>query len=58
MEDFDEVMLVVQVHVGRFGVRDVLLDNESNVNIISKSLRKKVELRKPKPTPFVVRMAD
>ncbi len=58
IEDFDEVMPVVQVRVGRFGVRDVLLDNGSNVNIISKSLRKKLGLRKPKLAPFVVRMAN
>jgi hypothetical protein len=28
------------------------------VNIISKSLRKKLGLKKPKPAPFVVRMVD
>jgi hypothetical protein len=39
-------------------VKNVLLDSGSNVNIISKSLRKKLGLNKPKPTPFVVRMVD
>jgi hypothetical protein len=42
IEDFDEAISVVQVYVGNFGVRDVLLDNRSNVNIIFKSLRKKL----------------
>jgi hypothetical protein len=39
-------------------VRDVLLDGGSDVNIISESLRKKLGLKKPKPTPFVVKMVD
>ncbi len=54
VEDFDEVMLVVQVQVGKFEVKDVLLDNGSSVNIISKSLKKKLELKKPQLAPFVV----
>jgi hypothetical protein len=58
IEDFDEAILVVQARVGKFGIRDVLLDNRSNVNIIFKSLRKKFRLKKPKPAPFVVRMVD
>jgi hypothetical protein len=47
-------MLVVQVQVGKFEVKDVLLDNGSSVNIISKSLKKKLELKKPQLAPFVV----
>jgi len=39
-------------------MRDVLLDNEFNVNIIFENLRKKFGLKKPKLAPFVVRMAD
>ncbi len=54
IEDFDEAISIVQVCVGKFGVRDVLFDVGSNVNIISKSLRKKLGLRKPKPSPFIV----
>jgi hypothetical protein len=57
IEDF-ETILVVQVYVGQFGVRDVLVDGGSSVNIIFESLRKKLGLRKPKPTLFVVRMVD
>jgi hypothetical protein len=34
-EDFDEAMLIIQVWVGKFGMRDVILDQGSNVNIIS-----------------------
>jgi len=56
IKDFDEAILIVQIHVGKFGIRDVLLDDRSNVNIISKSLRKKLGLRRPKLAPFVVRM--
>jgi hypothetical protein len=54
VEDFDEVMSVAQVQVGKFEIRDVLLDGGSYVNIISKSLRKKLGLGKPQLAPFVV----
>jgi hypothetical protein len=46
VEDFDEVMPVIQVWVGKFEIRDVLLDNGSNVNIIFESLKKKLGLKK------------
>jgi hypothetical protein len=55
---FDEIMLIVQVQVGKFGVWNVLLNGGSDVNIILKSLRKKHGLRKPQPTMFVKRMAN
>jgi hypothetical protein len=55
-KDFDEAILVVQVWVGMFEIRDVLLDRRSSVNIISKSLWMKLKLRKPQPTSFVVCM--
>ncbi len=47
VKDFDEVIAIVQVWVGKFEVRDVLLDNGSSVNIIFESLRKKLKLKKP-----------
>ncbi len=47
VEDFDEVMPIVQVWVGKFEIRDVLLDDGSSVNIISKSLRKSFGLKRP-----------
>jgi hypothetical protein len=37
---------------------DVLLDGGSKVNIISKHLQKKLGLKKPQSTPFMVRMVD
>ncbi len=52
IKDFDEVMPIVQVCVGKFGIKDVLLDNGSNVNSISNSLREQLGLRKPKPIPL------
>jgi len=58
IKDFDEVVLVVQVRVGKFGVSNVLLDGRCNVNIILKSLGKKIGLRKPQLALFVVRMVD
>ncbi len=47
VKDFDEAMLVVQVQVGKFEVRNLLLDGGSNVNIISESLKKKLKLKRP-----------
>ncbi len=44
--------------MGKFKVRNVLLDGGSSVNIISKSLRTKLGLNRPQSTPFVVQMAD
>jgi hypothetical protein len=44
IEDFDEAILVIQVRVGKLGVRDVFLNGGSSVNIIFKSLRKKLGL--------------
>jgi hypothetical protein len=39
-------------------VRNVILDDESGVNIIFESLRKKIGLRKPKLALFIVKMAN
>ncbi len=58
VEDFDEVMPVVQVRVGKFEIRDVLFNGGSSVNIISKSLKRKLELKKPQSAPFVVQMVN
>jgi hypothetical protein len=51
-------MVVVQVQVGKFGVWEVLLDGRFDVNISLESWRKKLKLRKPQPTMFVIRMVD
>jgi hypothetical protein len=58
IKDFDETILVVQVWFGKFGIKDVLLDGGSHVNIITYSLSKRFGLRKPQPTRFVVRIID
>ncbi len=58
VEDFDEAILVVQVRVGKFEVKDVLLDGGFGVNINSKSLKKKLGLRKSQPTSFIICMVD
>ncbi len=34
-KDFDEAILIVRIRVGKFEVRDVLLNGGSSVNIIS-----------------------
>jgi hypothetical protein len=47
VEDFDEAMSIVQVRVGKFEIRDVLLDGGSGVNIIFENLRMKLELKRP-----------
>jgi hypothetical protein len=36
VEDFNEAILVVQVCVGKFRAKHVLLDDRSSVNIISR----------------------
>ncbi len=54
VEDFDEIMLIVQVQVGNFEKRDVLLDVGFMVNIILESLRKKLGLKRPQSVPFVL----
>jgi hydrogenase maturation factor len=58
IEDFDEAMPIVHVCVGQYRVKYVLLNVGFSVNIISKSLRRKLRLRKLQLAPFVVRMVD
>lgn len=41
-EDFDEAMPIIQIRIGKLGVKDVLLDGGFMVNIISKGDRKKI----------------
>jgi hypothetical protein len=50
-------MVVIQVHVGKQLMDDVLLEREFKVNIITKDLRKKLGLLVPKPTPYILKMA-
>jgi hypothetical protein len=59
IENFDKVMPIVQVRMGKFEIRDVLLDGGFNVNIIFfESLRNKLRLRRLQLVPFVVQMVD
>lgn len=50
-------MVVIQVHVGKQLMDDVLLEREFKVNIITKDLRKKLGLLVPKLTPYILKMA-
>jgi hypothetical protein len=51
-------MLVVQIQVEKFEIRDVLLNGGFDVNINFESLRKKLGLRILQLTSFVVQMAN
>jgi hypothetical protein len=48
--------MVVQVRVGNLGVKDVLLNGGSKINIIFEELTKKLGLKRPQLTPFIVCM--
>jgi hypothetical protein len=50
-------MPIVQVHVEKCGIKDVLLDGGFGGSMVFESL-KKLGLRKPKPVPFVMRMVN
>jgi hypothetical protein len=51
-------MPIVQVRMGNFEVRDVLLNGGFDVNIIFEKLRKKLKVKRFQLIPFVVQMAD
>jgi len=51
-------MTAIQVQIGKNTIEDVLLDGGSGVNIITKQLRFRLGLPKPKPAPYNLRMAD
>jgi hypothetical protein len=51
-------MVVIQIQIGKNIIEDVLLDESSRVNIITKQLRLKLGLPKPKPAPYNLRMID
>jgi len=58
IEDFDEAMPIVHVCVGKYRIKDVLLNGGCSVNIIPKSLKRKHGSRKFQLAPFVVHMVD
>ncbi len=51
-------MVVIQIQVGKNIVEDVLIDGGANVNVIIKTLKTKLSLPKPIPTPYHLRMVD
>lgn len=50
--------MVVQIRVRKLGVKDVLLDGGSKVNIIFEELKQKLGLKKLQLAPFMVCMVD
>ncbi len=51
-------MAVIQVLIGKNTIKDVLLDWGSRINIITKQLRLKLGLPKPKHAPYNLKMAN
>jgi len=50
-------MAIIQVEIGKNIIEDVLLDGGYGVNIITKQLRLKLGLSKPKLAPYNMKMA-
>jgi hypothetical protein len=51
-------MVVIQIQVGKNIVEDVMIDGGANVNVIIETLKTKLSLPKPIPTPYHLRMVD
>jgi hypothetical protein len=51
-------MAIIQIHVGKNTIEDVLLDGGSKVNIIIEQLKLKLGFLKPKLAPYDLRMAN
>jgi hypothetical protein len=51
-------MAIIQIQIGKNIVEDVLLDGGASVNIITKNLRTKLGLPKPKPAPYHLIMVN
>jgi len=54
----DNHMAIIQVQIGKNTIEDVLLDGGSRVNIITKQLKLRLGLPKPKPTPYNLKKAN
>ncbi len=54
----DNHMVVIQVHIGKNTIEDVLLDGGFGINIITKQLKLRLGLLKPKPTPYNLRIIE
>ena len=57
-EAIDKHMPVISICIGKNVVDDVLLDGGSGVNVITKEERHRLELPKPSPAPFNLKMAN
>jgi len=51
-------MVVIQVHVGKKFMDDVLIGGGFKVNMIIENLKIQLSLPKPNPTPYILHMAD
>jgi hypothetical protein len=51
-------MQIIQIHIGKNTIEDMLLDGSSKVNIITEQLRLRLGLSKPKHAPYNLRMVD
>jgi len=51
-------MQIIQIHIGKNTIEDMLLDGSSKVNIITEQLRLRLGLSKPKCAPYNLRMVD
>jgi hypothetical protein len=54
----DNHMAVIQVQIRKNIIEDVLLDGDSGINIITKQLRLRLGLPKPKLAPYNLKMVD
>ncbi len=56
--EVDNQMAIIQVQVGKNIVEDVLLNGRASVNIVTKYLKIKLGLPKPRPFPYHFKMVD
>jgi hypothetical protein len=54
----DNQMAIIQVQVGKNIFKDVLIDGGANVNIITKNIKTKLGLPKPRLAPYHLKMID
>jgi len=54
----DNHMAIIQIQIGKNTIEDVLLDGGFRINIITKQLRLRLGLPKPKHVPYNMRMAN
>ncbi len=54
----DNHMVVIQIQIGKNIIEDVFMDEGSGVNIITKQMRLRLGLLKPKPAPYNLKMTD